>query len=116
MPSLHQRRTHPTYVEGCFGCKAGTLTTAAVSGPVSELAQRERVLAQDMDAYKRMRRQGLQPGHLAGSATVEREARNPLEIRHPRIIGMNEEARQHAQNAVDVAATIEPSLSRFGDT
>jgi hypothetical protein len=115
MIPLHVRKTHPTPVEGCFGCKAAGVSFGAVAGPVSELAQRERVLSQDMDAYKRMRRAGYQPGHLAGSATVEREARNPLEIRHPRIIGMNEEARQHAQNAVDVAATIEPSLSRFGD-
>lgn len=25
MTSLHQRRTHPTPVPGCFGCKAGTV-------------------------------------------------------------------------------------------
>lgn len=24
MATLHQRRTHPKYVDGCFGCKAGT--------------------------------------------------------------------------------------------
>lgn len=25
MTSLHQRRTHPIYVDGCFGCRAHTL-------------------------------------------------------------------------------------------
>jgi hypothetical protein len=112
--SLHKTRTHPgPDVPGCFGCHVSTLTVAAASGPVSELAQRERVLSQDMDAYKRMRRAGQQPAHLRGASVVEREARNPLEVANPRLIGMSDEARQHAANAVTPAAAVAPELSRF---
>ena len=113
MIPLHVRKTHPQYVEGCWGCKAAGISFGAVSGPVSEMTQRERTLSADMDAYKRMRRNGYQPAHLRGSSVVEREARNPLEVSHPRLIGMSQDAREHAAAAVNVAATVDPSLSRF---
>ncbi len=112
MTTLHQRRTHPAPVPTCFGCKVGTLTFGAVSGEVRELADREKVLAKDLDAYKRMRRNGYQPGHLGGSAVIEREARDPVEIAHPKLIGLDDVSRKHAAAAAQAAVDIHPLLSR----
>lgn len=37
-------------------------------------------LAKDRDAYKRLRREGLQPPHVGGSAALERDATMPIEV------------------------------------
>lgn len=37
-------------------------------------------LARDRDAYKRLRKNGLQPGHVNGSARLERDATMPIEV------------------------------------
>jgi hypothetical protein len=36
--TLHQIQTHPEYVEGCFGCKVGTLelNSGDAAKPISE--------------------------------------------------------------------------------
>lgn len=110
--TLHRRRTHPEPVPGCFGCKAVTLSFGAVAGPVSELAKREKVLADDMAAYRRMRANGYQPAHLGGSSVVEREARDPIEIEHPRLIGLPDEDRKHAAEAAQVVREAPDILKR----
>lgn len=107
--SIHQR-THPTYVEGCWNCRVSTVVVGAVSGPVRETADREKVLDKDMAAYKRMRRAGMSPAHLAGSAVVEKEARSPIEVEHPRLIGLSDQDRKHAADAARVATDLHPLL------
>jgi hypothetical protein len=86
MLTLHQRRTHPEYVEDCFGCKVGSLTvSAAVELRVqndgnyrwAHKMQREE---RDMDAYRRLRREGHQPPHIAGCARLEARADHPYEV------------------------------------
>lgn len=54
--SLHRERTHPEYVEGCFGCKASTLA-------YQDLHIRAWSHANDkeLDAYRAARKQGIQP-------------------------------------------------------
>jgi hypothetical protein len=37
-------------------------------------------LAQDRDAYQRLRRDGLHPGHVGGSDHLERHASLPIEV------------------------------------
>lgn len=37
-------------------------------------------LARDRDAYKRLRRDGLQPPHVHGSEQLERDATMPIEV------------------------------------
>lgn len=54
--SLHRERTHPVYVEGCFGCKASTVTIA--DGQVRAFAHRNE---SELDAYRSARKQGIQP-------------------------------------------------------
>jgi hypothetical protein len=51
-----------------------------------------------MDAYKRLRRQGLQPKGVDGSAMAEQQARDPLEIHYGHRIPDLKAARDiHAQ-------------------
>lgn len=55
----HQRETHPIYVEGCFGCKVGTLQLNA-GDATREVSDRKWV--SDIQAYKDARAEGIQPG------------------------------------------------------
>ena len=54
--SLHRERTHPVYVEGCFGCKASTVTVA--DGHIRAVAHRNEG---ELNAYRDARKQGIQP-------------------------------------------------------
>jgi hypothetical protein len=56
---LHQVQTHPTYIEGCFGCKASTLElgTGDTTRDISD-----KKWTAELDAYKNARAQGMQPG------------------------------------------------------
>lgn len=61
---LHQRVTHPSYVEGCFTCKVSTVSMATVPGGardqrtgISRVNQREK----DLHRYREKRRAGEQP-------------------------------------------------------
>ena len=58
--SLHQKQTHPEYVEGCFGCKISTLelgTGDARSG----VSMSKTKWDAELKAYKSAREQGIQP-------------------------------------------------------
>lgn len=54
--TLHQERTHPEYVEGCFGCKAATLNLANTQVRAWAHAQEK-----ELNSYADARRQGVQP-------------------------------------------------------
>lgn len=47
----------------------------------SKDAGRDRQLSKDLDAYKRLRKQGMQPPRIDGSARLESEAVSDIEIR-----------------------------------
>lgn len=53
---LHRQRTHPEYVEGCFGCKADTLFV--LDGQIRSVVQAE---TRELDSYYDARKQGIQP-------------------------------------------------------
>ena len=83
---LH-RTKHPTPVDGCFGCKVMSVGLSMESAPttkagaqVKEIADRERRWDRDMGAYKRLRRDGLQPKRIDGAADVERRAQEPWQV------------------------------------
>jgi len=81
MTSLHQQRTHPEYVEGCFGCKAGSLVLDTADRGSRQYRFAASVTPEaDMNAYARLRRQGLQPPKINGCATLERHADHEYEI------------------------------------
>lgn len=53
--TLHQQRTHPEPVEGCFGCKAASIQW----GSIDVAGERRHV--RRLDLYKSARKQGIQP-------------------------------------------------------
>jgi len=46
----------------------------------------ERTMSRDMDAYKRMRREGLQPPRVTGSADLESRAETKMEVEAGQIV------------------------------
>lgn len=79
--ALHQR-THPAYVDGCYACKVSSvrLGTGEANSATRTRAVSERRLDRDMAAYKRLRRDGLQPPQINGCYVVEREARERFDV------------------------------------
>ena len=79
---MKHRETHPNLdVEGCFGCKIAGLSVAASATPTrregaraATINHKDKVLEKDLDAYKRLRQEGLQPKSIDGSAQVEKRA------------------------------------------
>ena len=62
--SLHQERTHPDFVEGCFGCKLSTLQLSP-GDAARPMAQKK--WDKELADYKKARAQGVQP---AGTTTA----------------------------------------------
>jgi hypothetical protein len=58
--SLHRQRTHPDYVENCFGCKASTLELHPGDAAHMREVPRKKWDA-ELNAYADARRQGIQP-------------------------------------------------------
>ena len=56
--NIHQRQKHPEYVEGCFGCKIGTLElgTGDASRDISD-----KKWTSELNEYKKARAEGIQP-------------------------------------------------------
>jgi hypothetical protein len=82
---VKHRETHPSYVEGCFGCKITTVAPAAACTPgrryeTHATNHREAMLHRDRDAYRRLRADGTQPPRIDGCAALERAAEHPLQI------------------------------------
>lgn len=65
---LHQKRTHPEYVEGCFGCKASTLELG--TGDAARDIPDKKWNA-ELQAYRNARAQGMQP---SGTTMAQVEA------------------------------------------
>ena len=85
--SLHRKRVHPQYVDGCFGCRISTLHL--VTSPTNDAQARAYDFQKhwarefhngDREAYKRLRANGVQPPTIAGSAHLERHAATRFEI------------------------------------
>jgi hypothetical protein len=72
-------------VEGCFGCRVagvsfGTNTTTTRGQAVSEINQRAKNWDKDMPAYKRLRKNGVQPKGIDGAAALEARASTVAEV------------------------------------
>ena len=83
---IKHQETHPDLnVDGCFGCKiAGiSISSAAMPGRKSDshrINQTEKQWHKDMDAYKRLRKDGLQPKKIDGSHMVEAKAKESYQV------------------------------------
>lgn len=77
---------HPTLdIEGCFGCKIastsfGSNSTTTRGAVVAQTERTARNWDKDMPAYKRLRRQGLQPRQIDGSSILEKHATERWQI------------------------------------
>lgn len=82
---IHQQ-THPTLdVEGCFACRVsgvrmGMNTTTTRGQNVESINRTERNWQKDMPAYKRLRKEGLQPKSIDGAAEVEKKAESRFQV------------------------------------
>jgi len=56
----HQIQTHPEFVEGCFGCKIGTLQMGTGDAGRAE-AMSDKKWNKELSAYADARKQGIQP-------------------------------------------------------
>lgn len=60
MATLHQIKTHPEFVEGCFGCKVATLKVGFCGqGGLDATAQKK--WDGELDLYASARKAGIQP-------------------------------------------------------
>jgi hypothetical protein len=87
MVSLHQRRTHPVPVDGCWACRVGngpnlsaSATPTRAGSAYKAATAEEKRLTVDGDAYKRLRADGFQPKTINGSANLEANATTRFEI------------------------------------
>jgi hypothetical protein len=82
---IHQQ-THPSLdVEGCFACRVsgirmGMNTTTTRGQNVESINRTERNWQKDMPAYKRLRKEGLQPKSIDGAAAVEKKAEHKWQV------------------------------------
>ena len=58
--SLHKERTHPEFVEGCFGCKASTIDLNPGEAN-SRLTMSSKKWDKELALYRSARAQGIQP-------------------------------------------------------
>lgn len=85
---MKHRETHPNLdVEGCFGCRVAGLAIAASAMPTrrggaraATINQKDKALEKDLDAYKRLRQEGLQPQAIDGSAAAESRAEHRWQV------------------------------------
>ena len=83
---MKHAEVHPDLnVEGCFGCKVagvsfGSNSTTTRGGRVAEINRTEKQWDADMPAYKRLRREGLQPRSVDGAAELERRATTEAQV------------------------------------
>ena len=58
--SLHRERTHPDFIEGCFGCKASTLDLNPGEAS-SRMDMSAKKWVNELALYRTARSQGIQP-------------------------------------------------------
>lgn len=88
---LKHQETHPGLdVDGCFGCKIAHIAVSSSAMPnrrssAHGINQKEARWDKDMDAYKRLRQDGLQPPTIDGSAKLESKAEHKFQVETGRL-------------------------------
>ena len=83
---MKHRETHPNLdVDGCFACKISHVAISSDATPTrradnARINETERQWHKDMDAYKRLRQDGLQPKKIDGAAKVEARATEKYQV------------------------------------
>jgi hypothetical protein len=90
-------------VEGCFACKCATISFGAAATPgrreeTASQVKHEKTLVSDLAAYKRLRKEGLQPPSTTNAATLERLATTKTEIERGKVYETPKLAREIETN------------------
>ena len=72
--SLHRIRTHPDYVEGCFGCKASTVDLNPGEAS-TRLTMSAKKWDNELALYRSARSQGIQP-----DSTKTKDIRRAIDV------------------------------------
>lgn len=83
--TIHQRRTHPEYVEGCFGCKISTVRFGTVPGGNKDQREgitRGRRREKGLNRYRELRQAGEQPSGTTLEAQAEDSYKKHLWEKH----------------------------------
>ena len=102
--TLHQQRTHPTFVEGCRACHFSSLHINHTS-EYKRITASEKVLDKNLDAYKRLRQEGRQPT-LSNAYQLEQRAKTAIEIDHSQAPGITRLTESQQRDAMAAAQTI----------
>ncbi len=94
---LHQA-THPTYQEGCYACRIASVSFAQSAMPTrypqaNQTTAREKRWERDIPAYKRLRKNGVQPKCIDGSGDFETMADERFELETGRIVAKSARSR-----------------------
>ena len=77
--------------EGCFGCKVASVAFSSTAMPTrtttSTVERDTKVMHKDVAAYRRLRKSGLQPKSVKGSALLEKTSDSKWEIETGQRIG-----------------------------
>lgn len=93
--SLHRRRVHEEFVEGCFGCAVGTIHISPAAMATRIEGDRQYAFQADFaaefhngdrEAYRRLRADGVQPPSIRGSRRLEANASTQFEIESGQIM------------------------------
>lgn len=93
-----------TCSRGCCPTQGEHYRSLVIAGAPSAKTMEQRRDDADMDAYKRLRKDGLQPRGIEGSAALEKAAFTRNEIETGTLI-RNERLAKQAQKAADIMAT-----------
>lgn len=108
-------RKHSGYTEGCFRCRIETVAiapSATGSEQAREVNEREARWHADMKSYRAIRRNGLQPKSIDGSAALEGRAEDQFEIQTGHLF--NKQERKHVRNAINRARDLGVDLVSEG--
>ena len=72
--SLHRIKTHPDYIEGCFGCKASTVDLNPGEAS-SRLTMSAKKWDNELALYRTARSQGIQP-----DSTKTKDIRKAIDV------------------------------------
>lgn len=88
----------------CFRIKLNTIQFQGMDAGQRRFSEKER--SRDMDAYKKLRRQGYQPKNVFGSAEIEAKASTPWELEHSVVMapGIRKEMEQRMSEAKAVVS------------
>ena len=68
------------HADVCFGCRVGSVQFTSMSPRAEDVRKRDRKFEKDAAAYRRLRKDGVQPKHVDGSALAETLATHKAEI------------------------------------